>query len=83
MEKIINTKELRGSLPSIVEGVKRGEHFIVFYRSRPAFRIVPLDDMDRVSYPLFKDPLYRAKGVGESSDGLTANDHDMVLYGKR
>lgn len=82
MEKVINTKELRASLPKIVEGVKRGEQFTVLYRSRPAFRIVPLDDKDRISYPLSKDPLYHAGGVGESSDGLTAGDHDMVLYGK-
>lgn len=34
----------RASLPKIVEDVKRGKHFTVLYRSRPAFRIVPLDD---------------------------------------
>lgn len=82
MQKTINTKELRASMPKIVEGVKRGERFTVLYRSRPAFRIVPLDDADRVSYPLSKDPLYHAGGVGESSDGLTAAEHDSVLYGK-
>ena len=83
MQKTINTKELRASMPKIVEGVRRGERFIVLYRSRPAFRIVPLEDTDRVSYPLSKDPLYHACGVGESSDGLTAAEHDTVLYGPR
>ncbi len=82
MQKTINIKELRASMPQIVEGVKRGERFTVLYRSRPAFRIVPLDDADRVTYPLSKDPLYNAGGIGESSDGLTAGDHDTVLYGK-
>lgn len=82
MEKTINTKELRTSLPRIVEGVKRGERFLVLYRSRPAFRIVPLTDNERVSIPLYKDPLYRAQAVGTSSDGLTAKDHDAILYEK-
>ncbi len=82
MQKTINTKELRASMPKIVEGVKRGERFTVLYRSRPAFRIVPLDDADRVLYPLSKDPLYHAGDVGISSDGLTAGDHDTILYGK-
>ena len=82
MQRIINTKELRASLPKIVEGVKRGEQFTVLYRSRPAFRIVPLGDEDRVSLPLSKDPLYRAGAVGESRDGLTSVDHDSALYGR-
>ncbi len=81
MNKTINTKELRASLQKIVASVKRGEHFTVLYRSRPAFRIVPLDDEGRISCPLTKDPLYQAKAVGESTDGLSASDHDAVLYG--
>ena len=81
MQQTINTKELRASLPKIVAGVKRGEHFTVLYRSRPAFRIVPLEDADRVTYPLEKDPLYHAGAVGESMDNLSAADHDATLYG--
>jgi len=82
MQKTINTKELRSSLPKIVEGVKRGENYTVLYRSRPAFRIVPINEHDRVLIPLAKDPLYHAGPLGESSDGLTAIDHDAILYGK-
>lgn len=81
MQHTINTKELRASLPKIVAGVKRGEQFTVLYRSRPAFRIVPLDDTDRISSPLSKDPLYHAQSLGESTDGLSSADHDAVLYG--
>jgi antitoxin (DNA-binding transcriptional repressor) of toxin-antitoxin stability system len=81
VHRTINTKELRSSMPAIVESVKRGEHFTVLYRSRPAFRIVPLDDEDRTSYPLAEDPLYKAEAVGESSDGLSSADHDSLLYG--
>ena len=80
MQKIINIKELRGSMPQIVESVKHGDHFTVLYRSRPAFRIVPLEEEDRISLPLSKDPLYHAEAVGESSDGLSAIEHDSVLY---
>jgi antitoxin (DNA-binding transcriptional repressor) of toxin-antitoxin stability system len=81
MEQTINTKELRAMLPRIVEDVKHGKQFTVLYRSRPAFRIVPIDDAGRLTYPLVKDPLYRASAVGESTDGRTAADHDSILYG--
>jgi antitoxin (DNA-binding transcriptional repressor) of toxin-antitoxin stability system len=81
MQKTINSKELRTSLPEIVESVKRGERFTVMYRSRPAFRIVPLEE-EPIFPPLSEDPLYRAGAVGESSDNLTGVDHDSVLYGK-
>ena len=81
MQETINTKELRASLSKIVEDVKRGKHFTVLYRSRPAFRIVPLHDENRLSYPLEKDPLYHAGAVGESKDGFPATDHDAMLYG--
>lgn len=82
MKKIINTKELRASLSQIVESVRRGEQFTVLYRSRPAFRIVPLDEEDQLTTSLEKDPLYQAGPLGESSNGLRAEDHDAVLYGK-
>ena len=80
MERTINAKELRATLPKIVQSVRRGEQFTVLYRSRPAFRIVPVDEEGLISCPLEQDPLYRAKAIGESSDGLTASDHDTVLY---
>lgn len=82
MQKTINVKELRTNLPKIVQGVQRGERFTVFYRSRPAFRIVPIDEDEPVTTPLSDDPLYRAKPLGSSSDGLTAADHDALLYGQ-
>ena len=81
MQETINTKELRASLSKIVEDVKRGKRFTVLYRSRPAFRIVPLDDANRLAYPLEKDPLYHTGAVGESKDGFSAADHDAMLYG--
>ncbi len=83
MDRVINTKELRSQLPKIVKSVQRGEQFTVLYRSRPAFRIVPVNEEDPASGPLDKDPLYRAGAVASSSDGKTAGDHDALLYGKQ
>lgn len=44
MENIIGLKELRQNISRYVEGVQRGHTFVVVKRSRPLFRIAPLDD---------------------------------------
>ena len=75
----INAKRLRASLRDVVERVRKGTRFTVIYRSRPAFQIVPVNE-EQAPVPLKDDPLYRAQAVGRSSDGLTAGDHDGVLY---
>jgi prevent-host-death family protein len=81
MKNAINTKELRASLPAVVRRVRRGERITVLYRSRPAFRIVPVDDADRADGPLEADSLFRAPAVGRSTDGRAASEHDALLYG--
>lgn len=81
MKTTINTKELRGSLPSVVKRVQRGERITVIYRSRPAFQIVPVEETGAPGGPLDADPLYRAEAVGRSRDGRSAAEHDAVLYG--
>ncbi|HEX6005513.1 MAG TPA: type II toxin-antitoxin system prevent-host-death family antitoxin [Burkholderiales bacterium] len=83
MDKTINAKELRASLPRIVERVRRGERFTVLYRSRPAFRVVPPDEAQQASGSFRDDSLYRAGAVGRSTDGLAATDHDTALYGRK
>lgn len=80
MQNIINIKELRSSLPKIIESVRKGEKFTVLYRSRPAFRIVPIEEDLQITSPLSNDPLYHAQAIGESSDGLSGADHDTLLY---
>jgi len=80
MNITINAKQLRGSLPKLVERVRRGARFTVLYRSRRAFQIVPVDEAEAPRSPLETDPLYRAKAVGRSRDGRTAADHDAILY---
>ncbi len=81
MQRTISAKELRATLPKIVQSVRRGEQFTVLYRSQPAFRIVPVDEEDRIFCPLDKDPLYRAEALGKSSDGLSAADHHFITAG--
>lgn len=82
MNKLINAKELRASLPRVVEKVRHGARFTVLYRSRPAFQVVPVDASEGTAADLEQDPLYRAKPVGRSRDGRSAADHDAVLYRK-
>ena len=80
MNTTINVKELRGSLPKLVERVRKGARFTVLYRSRPAFQIVPVDETAAPRMSPEGDPLYHARPVGRSSDGRTAAEHDVVLY---
>jgi prevent-host-death family protein len=81
MKGVINAKELRASLPSVVRRVRGGERITVIYRSRPAFQIVPLESVRVDDSPLEADPLFRAEAVGRSSDGRSAAEHDSLLYG--
>jgi len=80
MNSTINAKELRARLPKVVERVRKGARFTVLYRSRPAFRIVPMHDAALEAGDLRSDTLYRAKAVGRASDGRSAADHDAFLY---
>jgi antitoxin (DNA-binding transcriptional repressor) of toxin-antitoxin stability system len=76
----INAKRLRATLPDVVERVRKGTRFTVIYRSRPAFQIVPVNDIGDASVSLTNDPIYRAEAVGSSADGRASTDHDEILY---
>ncbi len=82
MNTLITTKELRATLPTVVERVRRGARFTVVYRSRPAFQLVPVDDASRPVGEIASDSLYRAPALGRSTDGRTAADHDRLLYAR-
>ena len=82
MNTLINAKELRASLPSVVERVRRGARFTVVYRSRPAFHVIPVEATNAGQGDLKSDPLYQAKALGRSTDKRTAADHDKLLYSK-
>ena len=82
MNTLISAKELRATLPGLVQQVRRGARFTVLYRSRPAFQLVPVDAASDAPSPLQADSLYRAKPVGRSTGGHAAAHHDTLLYGK-
>lgn len=60
--------------------MRKGEEFVVRYRNKPVFRIVPVEGGFGAGAPQ-DDALYKAGPVGRSTDGLTSADHDRVLYG--
>ena len=82
MNTLITAKELRATLPTIVERVRRGNRYTVVYRSRPAFHLIPIENATPSAGEFADDPLYRAAPLGRSTDGRTAADHDRQLYGK-
>ena len=82
MSSTINIKTLRCHMGRIVDRVQRGEDFIVLYRSRPAFRIVPV--VGAFTHGSGEgDSLYQAEAVGTSSEEVQLDDHDRVLYSLR
>ena len=82
MSSTINIKILRREMGRIVDRVQRGEDFIVLYRSRPAFRIVPMTGAFTHGSGE-GDSLYQAEAVGTSADEVIVADHDRALYSLR
>ena len=80
METIISAKTLRNELAAVMQRVQKGERFTVLYRSRAVCRLVPVDSDEPVSGRPEEDSLYRAAALGRSTDGLSAEDHDSILY---
>ena len=78
---VINAKELRQILGKVVEAVRAGKSYTVLYRSRPAFRIVPVEERpSRKMCPLEQDPLYKAGPLFDSGTGDAGRRHDEILY---
>jgi antitoxin (DNA-binding transcriptional repressor) of toxin-antitoxin stability system len=77
----MNAGQLRASLPSVVRRVGKGSRFLVTYRNRPAFQILPVAVADLPSNPPRKDALYHAPAVGRSRGGKSARQHEQELYG--
>ena len=44
MEKIVGLKEFRENVAAFTEKVRKGESFVVVKRSRPIFKISPLEE---------------------------------------
>ncbi len=83
LEKTINIRQLRGELASIIDQVRKGIRFTVLYRSRPAFRIVPIDGQVSGKTDYQDDPLYQAKPLGRPREHVAELHHDEILYGRR
>lgn len=80
-DTIINTKELRASLKEVLDGVRDGRRYTVLYRSKPAFRIVPVDeDMPARRRALRDDPIYGSGPLGRSGEDDVAAGHDDLIY---
>jgi antitoxin (DNA-binding transcriptional repressor) of toxin-antitoxin stability system len=77
----LNARQLRASLPSIVRQIRKGSRFLVLYRSRPAFQILPVGATDLPADAPREDALYGAPPVGRSRGGKSARQHDQDLYG--
>ena len=80
MKTLISARELRAGLPSIVDRVRKGSRFTVLYRSRPAFEIVPVEDIRGRAEDLRNDSFYQSGPIGSSSSGDAAAKHDEALY---
>jgi prevent-host-death family protein len=79
---VINAKQLRQLLKEVVDGVRDGRRYTVLYRSRPAFRIVPVDEAETdAPCPLREDPLFGMGALLASGSGDVAARHDELLYG--
>lgn len=46
MNQIIGVKELRENLPAYTDAVQNGKSFTVVKRSKPIFKIIPIDEDD-------------------------------------
>ena len=66
MDTTINVKTLRRDMGRILARVRRGERFTLLHRSRPACRIVPLDEPLPQGGEPTEDPLYGAAPFGAS-----------------
>ena len=83
MSQTISAKQLRQDLGRILERVRHGERFTVLYRSRPVCDLVPPYGAGPEPEPLGEEPLLSVDGIVASTDGRTASDHDLDLYGPR
>lgn len=80
--EIINTKQLRTGMGTLIRRVGEGRSFLVLHRSKPVFRVIPHDNPGRQMPPLDKDPVFALGALGKSTDGLDSKDHDRLLYGR-
>ena len=68
-------------LPRIIRRIGEGQRFLVLYRSKPTFELIPPQAAAYPLPPLEKDPIFHLGPLGKSNDCASAADHDRFLYG--
>ncbi len=64
MSKIVGLKKLRYDIDTFVNAIqKKSESFIVVRRSKPIFKIVPLNEEDEIWEPIIDFTKYKKGGV--------------------
>ena len=64
MDKIIGLKDLRENLPAYAEQINRGSSFVVVKKSRPLFRISPVEEDESMWEPVIDFTKIQEGGVG-------------------
>ncbi len=75
-EKIIGIKELHRKLKDVSLEVSQGRSFLVVKNSKPAFKIVPLEDDKPPKYTMADITLLQTK----SHDGNLSKKVDEIVY---
>lgn len=64
MDKIIGLKDLRENLPAYAEKIHRGACFVVVKKSKPLFRISPIEDDDNIWEEVIDFTKIKKGGIG-------------------
>lgn len=82
MSRIISMQDIRESLASIADRARAGESFVVVRNSKPAFRIVPVEEPDAASKssPPSLDAITRRLDKIGAQDRLSRNELDQVIH---
>ena len=64
MDKIIGLKDLRENLPAYAEKIKRGSCFVVVKKSKPLFRICPVEEDESLWEDVIDFTKIKKGGIG-------------------
>lgn len=64
MDKIIGLRDLRENLPAYAEKVKHGASFVVVKKSKPLFRVSPIEDDEGLWEEVIDFTTIKKGGVG-------------------
>lgn len=81
MENIIGLKEFRADVPGIVSRIAKGQSFVVIKRSKPVFKMVPVDEEN--SWETVIDFTKIKKGGVHIQDIIAAIAHERTAKSNR